>query len=58
MLQADLVTIEDTRSKLKIQRFLTDHNALTLEISWDSADLKGKSVEQTGDRIGYQLISA
>ncbi len=56
--QADLVTIEDTRSKLKIQRFLTDHNALTLEINWDSADRKGKSAEQTGDRIGYQLLSA
>jgi endonuclease/exonuclease/phosphatase family metal-dependent hydrolase len=36
--QADVMVMEDTTKKSPIQRFLTDHNALTLQIIWDSAD--------------------
>lgn len=33
--QANLVPIEDTATKLPIRRFLTDHNALVLHARWD-----------------------
>jgi endonuclease/exonuclease/phosphatase family metal-dependent hydrolase len=56
--KADQVTIEDTRKKWQVQRFLTDHNALTLEIRWDSANLISKSDDQARDRIEYPLPSA
>ncbi len=35
---ADLIVMEDTTKKSPIQRFLTDHNALTLQIKWDLAN--------------------
>lgn len=33
---ADLVSMEDTSKRFPIQRFLTDHNALVVNIRWDS----------------------
>jgi len=36
--EADVIEVEDTLRKMPIQRFLTDHNALTLQIGWDSVD--------------------
>jgi endonuclease/exonuclease/phosphatase family metal-dependent hydrolase len=44
---ADLMVIEDTTRKSPIQRFLTDHNALTLQIRWDSANPYSLSEGQT-----------
>ena len=40
--QADLMVMEDTTKRRPIQRFLTDHNALTLHIRWDSIEPKSK----------------
>jgi endonuclease/exonuclease/phosphatase family metal-dependent hydrolase len=34
--KADVVEIEDSAKKIAVQRFLTDHNALMLKITWDS----------------------
>jgi endonuclease/exonuclease/phosphatase family metal-dependent hydrolase len=36
--KADQVVIEDATKHLPMQRFLTDHNALTVHIRWDQAD--------------------
>ncbi len=33
-LRADIVEIEDTTKTFRAQRFLTDHNALTLHVTW------------------------
>lgn len=33
-LQADIVEIQDTSKPTRIRRFLTDHNALTLRVTW------------------------
>jgi len=34
---ADLIEVVDSEKSHPVQRFLTDHNALSLKISWDSA---------------------
>jgi endonuclease/exonuclease/phosphatase family metal-dependent hydrolase len=34
-LQADILQVEDSSKPFRPQRFLTDHNALTLDIKWD-----------------------
>jgi endonuclease/exonuclease/phosphatase family metal-dependent hydrolase len=34
-LRADIIQIEDPEHSLRVRRFLTDHNALTLSIRWD-----------------------
>ncbi len=34
---ADLIEVDDSEKSHPVQRFLTDHNALLLKISWDSA---------------------
>jgi endonuclease/exonuclease/phosphatase family metal-dependent hydrolase len=36
-IQADVIEVEDAQKYLPIQRFLTDHNALTCKIQWDSS---------------------
>ena len=49
-IRGDVVEISDSAKKFSIQRFLTDHNALTLHVSWDdSPDPKGEQGEQTQD---------
>jgi hypothetical protein len=39
--QADLMAVEDTTKILPFQRFLSDHNALMLNIRWESAGFTG-----------------
>lgn len=34
-LRADIVEIQDTRKTMRMRQFLTDHNALTLQVTWD-----------------------
>jgi endonuclease/exonuclease/phosphatase family metal-dependent hydrolase len=44
--QADIVEISDSQKWLPFQRFLSDHNALTLHIEWDIDHPKSKPATQ------------
>jgi hypothetical protein len=49
-IRGDVVEIHDSAKKNPIQRFLTDHNALTVHISWDDLpDPKGDQPQPTQD---------
>ena len=41
LVQGDLMAVEDTTKHLPYQRFLSDHNALVVEIKWDPAQSPG-----------------
>lgn len=56
-ISADLLGIEDTNKKSRIQRFLTDHNALLLEVNWDAQKSESWH-ENTGLDQVELLISA
>jgi len=49
--QADLVEVADAEKRHPIQRFLTDHNARTLQIKWDTVCPKSKQDTQMQDCI-------
>jgi endonuclease/exonuclease/phosphatase family metal-dependent hydrolase len=50
-IHADIIEVEDALKSHPVQRFLTDHNALLLQIKWDSADRQSNAVDHNFDKI-------
>jgi endonuclease/exonuclease/phosphatase family metal-dependent hydrolase len=48
--KSDLVEIADSEKRLPMQRFLTDHNALTLQIKWEPVNPKSKHAAQSEEK--------